>query len=72
MPLKLWKEVGKGGDAHFALSIWRPEWRAFLSPKKSGVIVVLVRCEISKRKRKKGNGIERNSPLAHKKRAAES
>ena len=72
MPLKLWKEVGKGGDAHFALSIWRPEWRAFVSPKMGGVIVVLVRSELSKRKRKKGNRIERHSLLAHKKQAAES
>ena len=61
-----------GSDAHFALSIWRPEWRAFVSPKKGSVIVVLVRSELSKRKRKKGNRIERDSPLAHKKWAAES
>ena len=60
-----------GGDAHFALSIWRPEWRAFVSPKMGGVIVVLVRSELIKRKRKKGNRIERHSLLAHKKRAAE-
>ena len=61
-----------GGDAHFALSIWRPKWRAFVSQKKGSVIVVLVRSELSKRKRKKGNRIERYSPLAHKKQVAES